>query len=66
MDPYVVIRHLGQEHRSKTLKNKGKHPDWNERFLLPINSINDTIELRVMDQDVMKDDEVGRVVLNIR
>lgn len=66
MDPYVVIRHLGQEHRTKTLRNKGKHPYWDQKFLLPIKSVNDLIELRVMDQDVMKDDEVGRAVINIR
>ena len=66
MDPYTVIKHLGKEYRTKTLKNKGKHPDWNEKFVLPINSVNDAIELRVMDKDVVKDDEVGRCVLNIR
>jgi hypothetical protein len=66
MDPYVVVKHQGKELKTKTLKNKGKHPDWNETIMLPIGGINETIEVKVMDQDVMKDDEVGRVMINVR
>lgn len=66
MDPYVTVRYAGKEVRTPTLKNKGKHPDWNHTFGIPITSINERLEIRVYDEDVLKDDEVGKVYLNVR
>lgn len=66
MDPYVTIRFSGKELRTPTLKNKGKHPDWNHNFTIPISNINERLEIRVFDEDVLKDDEVGKVYLNVR
>jgi hypothetical protein len=66
MDPYVVIRYGGKDSKTSVKSNAGKKPQWFERFSFPVSEINGRMELRVMDRDFTKDDEVGRASFSLR
>ena len=59
MDPYVVIRNNANQMRTETIEDGGKTPAWNETFDLTINSIQDNLTLRVMDENVNANTEIG-------
>ena len=56
MDPYVIIRYGGRDLKTSTKDEAGKKPIWNEDFSIPIRSINERMEIIVMDKDITKDD----------
>jgi hypothetical protein len=46
MDPYVIIYYGTLEHRTTTIDNAGKNPEWtNEVFDFYVINIDDTIRL---------------------
>ena len=40
MDPYVVIKYLGKEYKTKVKNEAGKTPYWGETFQLNVPRIN--------------------------
>ena len=64
MDPYVTIEVAGKTERTKTVEAGGKTPRWAERFTFPCNQ-NDTITLRIYDDDVGPDDFIGELRLSV-
>ena len=59
MDPYVVIANRANQTRTQTIEDGGKTPQWNETFDLTVNQINDDLTLRVMDENVNANTEIG-------
>ncbi|CDW71122.1 c2 domain containing protein [Stylonychia lemnae] len=71
MDPYVVIEYQGHQFKTRTQKNAGKHPIWNEVYRMPyvdcilqefslfVTNMHDEIRIKVMDQDFGPDDTVN-------
>jgi len=58
-DPYITIKFDDQTLKTKTVKNTDI-PNWNEQFR--VHTLGD-IELLLMDDDILKDDQMGRTVL---
>ena len=59
MDPYVVISYNCGSMRTRTIEDGGKTPSWDETFELNINQINGNLTLRVMDENVNANTEIG-------
>ena len=59
MDPYVVIRNRNNAARTRALEDAGKTPCWNETIELDVQNIGDDIDLRVMDENVASNTEIG-------
>ena len=59
MDPYVVVTNRQNGARTQALENAGKTPCWNECIELQVGSIADDIELRVMDENIGSNAEIG-------
>ena len=59
MDPYVVIKNRQNAARTCALEDAGKTPVWNETIELQVASINDDVALRVMDENVGANCEIG-------
>ena len=65
MDPYVVISNRVHATRTRALENAGKTPCWNECIELEISDISDDILLRVMDENVGSNTEIGRCSIKL-
>jgi len=65
-DPYVTIKFGGRTEKTKVSKNKeASHPMWNESFTFPIRSNEmENMEIRLMDDDLLKDDTMGTCYIN--
>jgi len=60
MDIYLLISTRMQRIRTKTCKNGGKEPKWdNEHFEVDVKYIGDDMQIMVMDQDPCSSDLVG-------
>jgi hypothetical protein len=59
-DPYVVVKTHDQTLKTKTVKNTTT-PVWNEEFRI---GVTDDIEILMMDDDILKDDQMGRAILS--
>ena len=59
MDPYVVIQVREQEFKTKVKQEAGKEPKWNESFNIDVKYIGDDMTVKVMDDDIGKDDSIG-------
>ena len=59
MDPYVVIKNNCNQMRTQTIEDGGKTPSWNETFDLNVTQINDNITLRIMDENINANTEIG-------
>ena len=67
MDPYVIIYYGTLEHRTTTIDNAGKNPEWtNEVFDFYVINIDDTIRLEVWDEDLATDDLVGESTIVLK
>ena len=51
--------------RTQTIEDAGKTPVWNETFDLNVRQINDDIALRVMDENVNANTEIGTCSLKL-
>jgi len=65
MDPYAIIKLRDAEYRSKTLKNAGKLPKWNETFVINVKYIGDDMTMHIFDEDVTSSDLIGEVTFKI-
>ena len=59
MDPYVVVTNSKNAARTQTQENAGKTPVWNETIDLEVANISDNMHLRVMDENVGSNCEIG-------
>lgn len=46
-------------------KNAGRHPTWNEKFIIPIKQADSLLEVAIYDEDTFKDDAVGSVRIDL-
>ena len=60
MDPYVVISNSRNASRTRALEDAGKTPTWNEIIELEVANMQDDVLLRVMDENVGANCEIGR------
>ena len=59
MDPYVVIQVREQEFKTQVKQEAGKEPKWNECFEIDVKYIGDDMTVKVMDDDIGRDDTIG-------
>jgi len=65
LDPYVEV-HLGNYKMKTKYFEKNQRPEWDEVFAFPKEVLQSTtLEVVVKDKDVLKDDYVGRVMLDL-
>jgi len=65
MDPFVTIEYQGMEFKTKTIRNGGMRPQWNETFEIDVYSLSDDIKISIIDEDVIVNDLVGEKTLNL-
>ncbi len=65
MDPYVVVKNKSNAMRTSTVENGGKTPVWNETMELVVNNISDDLSLRVMDENVGSNCEIGTCTVRL-
>lgn len=65
MDPYCVITVNGKKNKTKVLDGAGKTPKWNQAFDIPVEGLNQILDIAVFDEDTMSDDKVGDVKLSL-
>eukprot|EP00198_Chlamydomonas_reinhardtii_P007801 XP_001697138.1 predicted protein [Chlamydomonas reinhardtii] len=63
-DPYAVVELGGQKCKTKTHKNGGTSPVWNETFTINVNT-ETNFNLTVYDEDPGKDDLIGKALVSI-
>jgi hypothetical protein len=51
--------------RSKTDKGGGKCPNWNEKRSFDVIEGDDRLQVQVFDEDTMRDDLIGTVVISL-
>ncbi len=60
MDPYLELSIGGvQVHKTKTLDEAGKNPQWNEECSFEVKDLNVEVQFKVSDEDYGSDDIVG-------
>ena len=59
MDPYVVVTNRQNAARTTAKENAGTTPVWNEIIDIDVQKMSDDISLRVMDENVGTNTEVG-------
>lgn len=60
MDPYLELSIGGvQVHKTKTLDEAGKNPQWNEECSFEVKDLNVEVQFKVSDEDYGSDDVVG-------
>lgn len=62
-DPYAVIEVGSQKKKTKTHKEGGKKPKWNE--ILTFKVQNNVMKITVMDQDPTSDDVVASATVDL-
>ena len=65
MDPYCIIQVREQEFKTKVKEEAGKEPKWNECFDIDVKYIGDDLTVKVMDDDIGKDDTVGEAKIKL-
>ena len=65
MDPYVVVTNRQNAARTTAKENAGTMPVWNETIDVEVQKMSDDIELRVMDENVGANCEVGRCSIKL-
>ncbi|GLC33612.1 hypothetical protein PLESTM_000091800 [Pleodorina starrii] len=63
-DPYCVVRVGGQSFRSKTAKDGGTNPVWDQAFTFKIESEND-LEIDIKDDELLRDEPLGTAVCTL-
>ncbi|XP_072950372.1 FT-interacting protein 7-like [Typha angustifolia] len=65
LDPYVKVR-VGNYGGETKKRVANKNPEWNQVFAFAGDHIHaQTLEVVVMDKDILRDDFVGKVVINL-
>jgi Ca2+-dependent lipid-binding protein len=66
MDPFTLIKcSNGQNFRSKTKKNEGQHPQWDEQYVVNVTSMGDELYIQCFDDDIFGSDLIGEVTIPI-
>ena len=65
MDPYVVVTNRQNAARTTAKENAGTSPCWNETIDVDVQRMNDDIEVKVMDENVGTNTEVGRCSIKL-
>eukprot|EP00249_Psilotum_nudum_P003459 c16859_g2_i1 orf=136-576(+) len=66
-DPYVLLSYSTQILRSKTVKNHGNDPIWNEKFLFTVDEGVSELILKIMDEDLFTaDDHLGTAKIPLK
>ncbi|CAM0883516.1 unnamed protein product [Alopecurus aequalis] len=70
LDPYVIVQYRNQERRSKTARDEGRNPSWNEKLQFQIYSTAASVQhkliLRIIDHDnLSSDDFLGEATINV-
>ena len=60
MDPYVVVSNRQHANRTSAKEDAGLHPVWNETIELQVSNISDDVCVKVMDENVGANCEIGR------
>ena len=63
-DPYCVVTCGSQTFRTRTAKDAGRNPVWNETFRFNILNENEVV-LLVKDEDVVRDDVIGTARISL-
>jgi len=66
-DPYVILKIGGEKHKSRTHKNGGTNPVWNQAFIFNLRDAtsNDELKIEVWDKEMFKDDGIAKVKLKL-
>ncbi len=65
MDPYCIIQVREQEFKTAIKKKAGKEPKWGECFDIDVRYIGDDMTVKVMDDDIGKDDTIGEAKIKL-
>ena len=65
MDPYCKVYFNGKKFKTNTKHEGGKTPKWRYKFEIYFNNLNEEIEFKVLDEDMITDDVVGSVKCKI-
>eukprot|EP00347_Sterkiella_histriomuscorum_P008348 403345445 len=65
MDPFVQIEYNGNKYKTRVHQGGGKTPSWNHEIQLHVGGLNDDLTLKVMDEDVTKDDFIGMTLIKM-
>jgi len=64
--PYCVIKVREMEFKTAVKEKAGKVPKWNESFGIDVNySGDDDITILVMDNDISKNNEIGKAKIKL-
>ena len=63
-DPYCVVTCGSQTFRTRTAKDAGRNPVWNETFRFNVLNENEVV-LLVKDEDVVRDDVIGTARISL-
>ena len=59
MDPFMILKYGKKKFKTEVLNEAGMNPVWNQEFIFPIVSENDTLNLFCYDEDFIIDDFIG-------
>ena len=59
MDPFIIMKYGKTKYKTKVLEEAGVNPVWNQEFLIPIESEQDTLNIFCYDEDFIIDDFIG-------
>ena len=65
MDPYCIILVREQEFKTSAKEEAGKEPKWNQCFDIDVKYIGDDLTVKVMDEDIGKDDMIGEAKIKL-
>ena len=65
MNPYVIFNFANSEKRTGTSSRKGKNPIWADSLNFYVNG-ETTMQVKVKDKDLIRDDLVGEALVDIR
>eukprot|EP00347_Sterkiella_histriomuscorum_P021505 403333744 len=66
MDPYVHVEYNGEQFKTATQKDAGKHPVWDQMFSFPVINMNDEVMVKVYDENsIQKDDLIGMALVKV-
>ena len=65
MDPYVILILGKTQQKTRVHKEGGEKPRWDQEFTLNSTNPIDILELKIMDNNVISDDDVGRCQIKL-
>jgi Ca2+-dependent lipid-binding protein len=63
MDPYIEVEYRETKKRTMTLQEGGDRPVWDQTLEFDIYSRDDYLTISCYDEDISKDDKLGRAKL---